>query len=183
MASIAKSVILMVIMVTTFTFVASSISTIRQVCKSTLDQNFCLASLTGYPGALNANISQLAVITANISYNESINVEQFILGLNGSEGQKNGSVSSVPLKECVVFYEEAVSDLLNSLSVLRNPMGEDPGLVNGLQSGALTFVGMCNDEVKKLASQLAPLVEARSRNLGKMIDNALGASNVLYGLD
>lgn len=149
-------------------------------CNGSLYRNVCISSLSSYPGAANANLSQLAGIAVVLSLNEAEQVSDYIADL---KNKSNNGSDRQALQDCVELYQDTVQQLNSSASKLENmnsnSFADDIADVQTWVSAALTNPSTCLDGLGGANKNIVPVVNAKTEKSTEFMSNALAVINKL----
>jgi pectinesterase inhibitor-like protein len=149
-------------------------------CNGSLYRNVCISSLSSYPGASSANLSELAGIAVVLSLNEAEQVSDYIADL---KNRSNDGGDRDALQDCVELYQDTVAQLNTSASKLENmnsnSFANDIADVQTWISAALTNPSTCIDGLGEANKNIVPVVNAKTEKSTEFMSNALAVINKL----
>ncbi|GLJ10949.1 hypothetical protein SUGI_0138560 [Cryptomeria japonica] len=155
-------------------------STIVSACESALYRNVCISTLSSYPGASHANLSQLAGIAVELSLDEATKAYKFVDDLRA---QSTNTSNQNALKDCADLMKDTVDQLNSSLSTLTHlSSGSFQSAIGDVQtwvSAALTNPSTCIEGFQEVNANMAPIIKARTENVTEYMSNALAVINKL----
>uniref|UniRef100_A0A0C9S3G4 pectinesterase n=1 Tax=Wollemia nobilis TaxID=56998 RepID=A0A0C9S3G4_9CONI len=155
-------------------------NTILVACDGSTYRDLCISSLSSYPGASSANMTELSWIAVQLSLDESQRATDYMDKLSRKATDKKEKSA---LEDCVELFGDTLEQLNNSLSALRKldskSFQEVIGDVQTWVSAALTNPSTCVDGFQEVNPNLVPVLKARTENVTEFMSNALAVINKL----
>ncbi|GLJ15934.1 hypothetical protein SUGI_0263350 [Cryptomeria japonica] len=158
--------------------------TIVKACSTAQYKDFCIGSLSSAPGALKADMKQLAVIAVKLSLKEAQDVSGYVVNMKKADQSSSGG-----LKDCVELFKDTVSELHDSLSRLKGIKKKKGSDVEDAVfdarawlSAADTNVDTCFDGLSA-HPDISRHLHTRSLYLSKLMSDALAVTHKLADKD
>nr|QIR83196.1 pectin methylesterase inhibitor 2 [Cunninghamia lanceolata] len=155
-------------------------ATIVMACDTALYRNVCISTLSSYPGASHANLTQLAGIAVELCLDEAKKAYEFVGNLRAQSVNKSDQNA---LKDCVDLLKDTGDQLNSSLSTLTHlSSGSFQSEIGDIQtwvSAALTNPATCIDGLQEVNANMVPVIKAKTENVTEYMSNALAVINKL----
>lgn len=149
-------------------------ASVRKVCNSTSHYDLCVSSLSSFPGSLEANMSELARIAAEVSLDEAIRVNDFVAELKKLAEDQSRDV----LEDCTELLGDTVDQLNSSISVLgEEDWKQSMDNLSTWLSAALTNPSTCIDDFGDSGLLMDESMKQKIENLREMVSNDLAIVN------
>jgi len=143
---------------------------IRKVCKSTSHYGVCISAFSPCTGSLQANLTELARISVEISRDEAVRVTHFAADLNRAAVGNSRDA----LEDCRKLLNDTVDQLNSSISVLA-----EQGWKQRMEdlrtwlSAALTYPSTCVEGFEDVGVNMNESMKHKIERVTDLVSNAL----------